>query len=154
MAALIACEVRGDPPPWSVALVDKFVGSVLGRMDREGARLPQSFRISMCPWGERNAVGGTPAAVKEHSDPRFRIVHFTGCSRPYLVAVFAGDDARARQQVAMAHLPWSEHYEAEIRDGTVILSFVDSTEEVDEPEDEPAARTLYELARNGELAEL
>lgn len=147
-------EVLGDPPPWSVVSVDKFVVSVLRRLERDGVQLPEQFRFSLCPWGERNAIGGTPSVVKDGADPRCRVVHFTGCSKPYLVAVFTGDDAARRQELAMHHLPWSEHYQVELRDGIARLGYLDCMEEVEEPEDEPAVRTLYELARSGELAEL
>ncbi len=155
MHALSRLEITGSPPPWSVTSVDKFVVTALQRAQREGGALPDDFYLTLCPWGERNAIGGTPVQVQEVTDPRFRIVHFTGCSRPYLVAILIGEDAAEQQQVAIKHLPWSEHYGVEMRNGTVRLRFIAYTEDPEEESEERAgARTLQDLFRTGEHAEL
>jgi hypothetical protein len=143
-------QVEGQPPPWSVTGVDKFLVGALQRVQREGAALPPRFYMSLCPWGERNALGGTPAPVQEILDPRLRLVHFTGCGRPYLVALFIGDDAAARQQTAMQHLPWSEHLAVTRRDEQVRARYLGCTEEVD-ADQKVDPRTLRELLIQGEL---
>jgi len=146
-------EVSGSPPPWSVTGVDKFMVSVIERAEREGGDLPESFFVSLCPWGERNAVGRGAVELRDVMDPRFRLVHFTGCGRPYLVVVLTGDDAAKRQQIAMKYLPWSEHYRARLRGGVIELVFV---AEVEEPEidssDQWGERRLVQLFQSGELS--
>lgn len=155
MSGPTSFEVLGTPPPWTVTTVDKFIVSALGRVAKEGGTLPPGFRLSLCPWGERNAIGGTPFELRAVSDPRFRIVHFTGCSRPYLVAVFLGEGAGTQQQVAMRHLPWSEHYEVELLDGHARLRFLADTEDPGEAAAAPAGpRTLMDLFQAGQLAQL
>jgi hypothetical protein len=153
MTRIEAFEVQGDTPAWTVTHVSKFVVGALGRAEREGGPLPERFHLTLCPFGERNAAGGIPGPVHATLDPRFRLVHFTGCGRPYLVVLYIGADAAARQADAIAHLPWSEHYAVEAREGTAHLEFLAATEQ-------PAAdappwtgpRTLRELERSGELA--
>ena len=100
-------------------------------------------------------MGDALAPVQAVIDPRLRIVHFTGCSRPYLVVLFVGKEAARDQQVIMRHLPWSEHYDVEVDgEGTVLLRFLGCTEE---PEEENAGeqptRNLHELFRSGALAD-
>jgi hypothetical protein len=155
MSELMRFAVLGSPPPWSVTAVDKFVVSSLQRAQREGGALPQQFRMTMCPWGERNAMGETRGVVQAVIDPRLRIVHFTGCSRPYLVVLFVGKEAARYQEVMMRCLPWSEHYDVELDgQGTISLRFVGCTEE---PEEENAGkqqtRNLQELFRSGALTD-
>lgn len=146
-------EVNGSPPPWTVTGVDKFIVSVIERAEREGGDLPGEFYLSLCPWGERNAVGGGAAELRDVMDPRFRLVHFTGCGRPYLLVFFIGDDARQRQRVAVRHLPWSEHYRASISDGVIHLEFIEQAEQPQEGGAEVMGeRTLRALLRAGELA--
>ena len=99
-------------------------------MLREGGALPKQFWFTACPWGERNALGGTPEPVQEIIDPRFRIVHFTGCGRPYLVILFLGTDAAMRQQTAMVHLPWSKHFVVTCNEGEAILKYLGCTEDI------------------------
>jgi len=147
-------ELTGTPPPWSVTSVDRFVASALERAEREGGELPVRFRLTMCPWGERNAAARLGSEWHDVMDPRYRLVHFTGCGRPYLVAILTGDDAARRQRKAMRYLPWSEHYAAS-RDGEMLrLEFIGETEE---PEVDTAdafdgsARTLIELFESGEI---
>lgn len=155
MSELARFVIVGSPPPWSVTAVDKFVVSSLQRAQREGGALPRQFRMSMCPWGERNAMGEAWGMAQAVIDPRFRIVHFTGCSRPYLVVLFVGEDAARDQDVMKRYMPWSEHYEVELAGkGTIALRFVGCTEE---PEEENAGeqqtRNLQELFRSGALAD-
>jgi len=142
--------VEGTPPPWSVTKVNNFVVGALARMRHEGGDLPEHFLLSFCPWGERNAIGGTPEQLREVMDPRFRLVHFTGCSRPYWVILFIGEAAAARQQLAMRHLPWSEHFTVVCRDSGAILEYLGCTEEVSvDYESDP--HTLRELLSQGRL---
>ena len=150
MASIHSFTLEGATPPWSVIGVDKFVTGALGRIEGGGGTLPAHFRMSCCPWGERNALGGTPEPVREIMDPRLRLVHFTGCGRPYLVVLFIGDDAAQRQQIAMQHLPWSEHFDVRINGGEAALSYLESTEDL-WGDDEPDTRTLRELLQQGEL---
>lgn len=146
MPALSRFEIIGTPPPWSVTLVDKFVTGALGRIVDQGGRLPTEFRISFFPWGEHNAMGGTPEAVREIMDPRLRLVHFTGCGRPYLVVVFIGDKAAGDQEIARCQLPWSEHYRAQDGGDQLTLEFIGETEELENAvEPDVAARTLRSL---------
>lgn len=155
MLELTAFDIQGSPPPWSVTAVDKFVVSSLQRAQREGGALPQRFRMSMCPWGEHNAMGKARAPVQAVIDPRLRIVHFTGCSRPYLVVLFVGEDADRDQNVMMQRLPWSEHYEVRIDGkGSISLRFLGCTEEPEEENvTEQRARNLQELFHSGALAD-
>jgi hypothetical protein len=147
-------EIVGSPPPWSVTHIDKFLASALQRAERSGGELPERFQLTMCPWGERNAIGGTPAVVRQTTDPRFTVVHFTGCSRPYLVAIFLSEHATQHQQLAARYLPWSEHYDVEVTDRSILLRFIAATEAPEVEIDERAkARTLRELFHAGELAE-
>lgn len=143
-------QIKGTPPPWSVTSVNNFVIGILNRALREKGDPPEQFWLSVCPWGERNALGGTPIQLQEVMDPRFRLVHFTGCGRPYLVILFIGEDAESRQQAAMPHLPWSEHFLVTCRDGLATLKYLSYTENV-EVEQEPKARTLWELLHHGDL---
>ena len=145
-------KVSGSLPPWSVTGVDKFIVSVIERAEREGGALPEEFFLSLCPWGERNAVSGGAVELRDVMDPRFRLVHFTGCGKPYLVVVLTGDDAANRQQIAMKYLPWSEHYRACLRGGIIEMVFV---AEVEQPEidssEELEERRLVQLFQAGEL---
>lgn len=153
MSELTRFDILGSPPPWSVTAVDKFIVSSLQRAQREGGALPQLFRLSMCPWGERNAIGEGREQVQAVINPRFRIVHFTGCSRPYLVVLFLGEDAARDQEVLMRCMPWSEHYEVELDGkGTIFLHFVGCTEDPEEDDaGEQETRNLQELFRSGAL---
>jgi hypothetical protein len=145
------CRVEGTPPPWSVTEVNKFVIGALDRVQRDGEGLPEHFLLSICPWGERNALGGTPPQVQEVIDPRLRLVHFTGCGRPYLIALFIGEDAATRQETAMRYLPWSEHFAVACRDGQAVLEYLGCTEDI-WADQVPDPRTLRELLGQGALA--
>jgi hypothetical protein len=150
MPSVHSYRVQGEVPPWTVTGVTGFIVGALGRIEGTGGPLPPHFRLSVCPWGERNSLGGTPAPVREVTHPRLRLVHFTGCGRPYLVALFQGEGAASRQQVAMRHLPWSEHFSVDVEAGNAALTYLDCTEDLwEEPEADP--RTLRELLENGEL---
>lgn len=155
MSQFTRFDILGSPPPWSVTAVDKFVVSSLQRAQREGGALPQQFHMSMCPWGERNAMGEAWSTAQTVIDPRFRIVHFTGCSRPYLVVLFVGEDAPQHQQVIMRYTPWSEHYEVELDvNGTILLRYLGCTEEPEEEyTGEQQSRHLHELFRSGALSD-
>jgi len=149
-----AIELAGTPPPWSVTSVDRFVASALARAEREGGELPARFHLTMCPWGERNAAARQGGEWHDVMDPRYRLVHFTGCGRPYLVAILTGVDAAQRQQQAMRYLPWSEHYSASREGDSLQLQFVSG---IEEPEIEAHdafrghGRTLVELFKSGEI---
>ncbi len=153
MHQVASYKVNGAPPPWSVTGVDKFVVGVIERAEREGGALPDSFFLSLCPWGERNVVDSGADELRDVMDPRFRLVHFTGCGRPYLVVVLTGEDAAKRQQIAMKYLPWSEHYRVCISGSVIELEFV---AEVEEPEvdsgEQVGERRLVQLFESGELA--
>ena len=154
MIQMDSIELIGTPPPWSVTSVDRFVASVLERAEREGGELPVHFHLTMCPWGERNAAARQGGEWSDVMDPRYRLVHFTGCGRPYLVAILTGDDAARRQRQAMRYLPWSEHYTASREGESLRLRFV---AEVEQPEVdvrdafEGRGRTLIELFESGEI---
>jgi hypothetical protein len=150
MANISGFQVQGDPPPWSVVDVNNFIVGALARVEDGGGALPRRFRMSCCPWGERNAVGGTPLPVQEVTDPRLRLVHFTGCGRPYLVALFIGDDAARRQDAARGHLPWSEHFDVSLDGDVAALQYLDYTEDL-WGDEEPDTRSLRELLQQGEL---
>ncbi len=150
MGSITSYHIEGTPPPWTATSVDKFIVGALGRVERESGNLPPGFHLSICPWGERNAVGGTPSEVREVTHPRFRLVHFTGCGRPYLVALFTGEDAARHQEAAMRLLPWSEHYTASIHQGQANLVYLNCTEDL-WGDEEPDPRTLRELLEQGEL---
>lgn len=145
-------KIQGSPPPWGAVLIDKFVASALQRAANEGGALPEHFCLSLCPWGERNNIGGPAAEMNDLFDPRFRLVHFTSCGRPYLVALLIGEDAQARQQQVMRHLPWSEHYLVELQPDQIVLEFIGETEEpLEEVPDGRDLRTLKELFGSGQL---
>lgn len=154
MHALTEFEISGSPPPWTVTGIDKFVVTALQRAQRESGDLPTHFRMTLCPWGERNAIGGTHAPVHAVIDPRLRIVHFTGCSKPYFIAFFIGDQAETRQQVAINHLPWSEHYAVEIKGSMIQMRFLACTEEPETEDPETMdARNLQDLFYKGILGD-
>jgi hypothetical protein len=153
MTRIVTCRVRGNPPPWTVTGVNRFLVGALERIASLGTPLPERFRLSVCPWGERNQLGGTPAPVQAVTDPRLRLVHFTGCGRPYLLALFQGDDAGARQDIAMRHLPWSEHFTVTLAGDQAELTYLDCTEALwDDAADDHPPRTLQALFASGELA--
>jgi hypothetical protein len=147
--------VEGSPPPWGVTGIGGFVPSALARVEREGGTLPDVFCVSFCPWGERNAAAHVLDAIADVFEPRFRLVHFTSCGRPYLVAVLTGPDAVDRQRRTMEHLPWSEHYHATRGDESLLLRLVGEVEDIGvEPPESLGERSLRELFETGQIGEL
>ena len=84
-----------------------------------------------CPLVEVNAVGGLPPRVRELTDSRVRILHFTGCHKPYLVILLIGEDAEVRRGEIQQLLSWSEGYQVEIINGMARLRFIEAVEEND-----------------------
>jgi hypothetical protein len=148
-------EVVGLPPhieSWSVAKIPGFVLAVFDRWQRNRVELPRQFSVLMCPQVEVNAAGGLPERVVELTDPKLRCRHFTGCHKPYLVAIFTGPEAEQRRAEAQAWLAWSEGYRAELAANAVKLVFADATEESPRQSAEaPAPRTFQDLLASGEL---
>lgn len=147
--------VTGSPPPWSVTSLDGFLMSAFSRARRAGQELPDEFFVSFCPWGERNAAVHALSAVADVFEPRYRLVHFTSCGRPFLIAIMTGNDARERQQKVMRHLPWSEHYSASLDGDHLTLTFIGDVQDADGALDEVLGeRSLKQLFESGELKDL
>jgi hypothetical protein len=148
-------EMNGVPPyvaAWSVAKIPGFVGAVFKRWQHERVELPHEFFLVMCPQVEINARGGLPPGVLAMTGPKLHCRHFTGCLRPYFVAIFAGEDAKERLARVQELLSWSEGYRVEITDQKIRLDFVHATEDLEEPAYTPAPqRSLQELLSTGEL---
>jgi hypothetical protein len=126
--------ISGLPPhvgSWSVVGLRGFMIKVLNRWQRNYGRLPSQFMLVACPQVEINAVGGLPSRVRELTDSRVRILHFTGCHKPYLVILLLGDDAEARRCEIQKLLSWSEGYQVEFKDGMTQLRFIEAVEEND-----------------------
>jgi len=148
-------RLEGSPPPWGVAAIGGFVQSALARAARAGGALPEEFHVSFCPWGERNAALETVGAIADVFEPRLRLVHFTSCGRPYLVAVLTGPDAAERQRRAQGHLPWSEHYHARREGDQLRLTLLAEVEDIGaEPPEALGERSLRALFESGELDRL
>jgi len=127
-------EIMGLPNyigSWSVVGLPGFVLAVLNRWQRNQGRLPSQFVLVACPQVEINAIGGLPSRVRELTDSRVRIKHFTGCHKPYLVILVLGEDAEARREEIQHLLSWSEGYHVELMDGMTRLRFIDAIEEND-----------------------
>lgn len=155
MNAIADIQVRGSPPPWSITRLDGFVQSALTRARREGRELPPAFSVSFCPWGERNAAVHGLSALADVFEPRYRLVHFTSCGRPFLIAILTGKDAAERQRKAMRHLPWSEHFSATRHGDRVTLTFLCEVQDLDvEPPEAIGERSLKLLFESGELHDL
>jgi hypothetical protein len=130
-------EITGLPPyigSWSAVRLPGFIIKVLNRWQRNYGSLPSQFMLVACPQVEVNAVGGLPARVRELTDSRVRLLHFTGCHKPYLIILLFGDDAEARRAEIQSWLAWSEGYQVQVRDGLIHLRFIDAIEEIDEVE--------------------
>ncbi len=154
MNTITRVEIKGSPPPWGVTSISGFVGSALSRTEREGRKLPEEFFISFCPWGERNAAFHSASGMTDVFEPQFRLVHFTSCGRPYLIAILTGKDARTRQRKAMQYLPWSEHYHGRIEGDCVSLTSLGDVEDIDvEPPESISARSLRKLFESGEITD-
>ncbi|MEI6414196.1 MAG: hypothetical protein WCP34_08035 [Pseudomonadota bacterium] len=135
---------------WSAARIPGFVPAVLARWRRDqGALLPDSFYMVLCPQAELNARGGLPAAVQELTDPRLRCRHFTGCHKPYFVALFTssqGDEHRASVQ---RWLPWSEGYQVRIWPDHIELILREAVE--DEAEESMENAELQRILSTADL---
>ena len=146
---------EGEPPPWGVTSIGGFVDSALARTQREGRTLPNEFFVSFCPWGERNAAFHGLSGMADVFEPQFRLVHFTSCGKPYLIAILTGPDAKARQSKAMRYLPWSEHYHCRIDGDRVRLRLMDAVEDIDvEPPASIGERSLRKLFESGKIVDL
>lgn len=152
-------EVSGLPPYiafWSITRVDRFIPAILGRWKRERGGLYSAFFLLLCPRVEVNALGGLPNDVLDLTDPRQRLTHFTGCQRPYMAIMLAGEDADQRRARIHELLPWSESYWVEMDDAAIRLTFVDATEELPaQPVErcEPPTR-FRELCSSGDIVRL
>ena len=124
-----------DVPPyirsWSAVGLPGFIIKALERWQRNYGDLPPQFRLVACPQVEVNAVGGLPDRVRELTDSRVRLLHFTGCHKPYLILLLFGDDAETCRAEIQQWLAWSEGYQAVIIDGVIRLRFIDAIEEID-----------------------
>jgi hypothetical protein len=148
-------ELQGSPPPWGITAINGFIQSALSRAERESSTLPEEFFVSFCPWGERNAAYHQLSGMADVFEPLFRLVHFTSCGRPYLVAVLTGPDAMERQHMAMKHLPWSEHYHGRLDGDCVTLTLIGEVENIDvEPPESIGERSLRRLFESGEILDL
>ena len=148
-------ELEGEPPAWGITGIEGFVESALGRAERDGGELPDTFCASFCHWGERNAVYHSLTAIADVFEPLYRLVHFTSCGKPFLVAIMTGADAEERQSKAMRYLPWSEHYRGRREDGRIILRFIEQTEDTDaDPSATLGERSLRQLFESGEINDL
>lgn len=147
-------ELEGTPPPWGVTSITGFINSALSRTEREGKTLPEEFFVSFCPWGERNAAYHSLSGIADIFDPLFRLVHFTSCGKPYLVAILTGADAKERQRKVMKYLPWSEHYHGRVEGDCVWLKLLGEVEDIDvEPPESVGERSLRKLFESGEIAD-
>jgi hypothetical protein len=127
-------EVIGVPAnvgSWSAIGIPGFLAGALGRWRREQGNLPARFVLIACPKVEINAIGGLPSRVRELTNPRHRLQHFTGCHKPYLVILLEGEDAEARREEIQKQLAWSEGYHVDYTDGAPRLIFIDAIEELD-----------------------
>lgn len=125
-----------DLPPyvgsWSAVGLPGFTNGILNRWQRNYGSLPSQFVLVACPQVEINAIGGLPSRVRELTDARVRIQHFTGCHRLYLVILLLGNDAEARREEIQKLLSWSEGYHVEHTDGRTRLRFIEAIEETDQ----------------------
>jgi len=148
-------DVPANVASWNVAKIPGFVPAVLGRWQRAHATLPEHFFMVMCPQVEVNARGGLPARVIELTDSRLRCKHFTGCSKPYFVVLFMGEQGDAQRARVQALLPWSESYSVTLLDDLIRLQFVDATEDVSEESAPPQLKNrLQELLKSGEIVSI
>lgn len=150
-------DVHGIPvyvESWAAALVPNLVSTALGRWEREYEKLPESFYMLICPQVEINARGGLPADIHEYIDPKLTCRQFTGCLKPYFIALFMHQSAEDRCLKTQQLLAWSEAYKVKIKDGDVILNFVACTEELDDEIDTEFSenkKIFQELISTGEL---
>ena len=127
--------IQGIPPyvkSWSVAVIPRFIPGVLDRWRRNHGELPRRFVMVLCPQVEINAIGGLPPRVRELTNPKYRMRHFTGCHKPYAVLIHAGENAEGWREEVQNMLSWSEGYEVEITEDMTRLAFIDAVEELDD----------------------
>jgi len=125
-------EIQGIPQhvkSWSAAGLPRFVPAVLDRWRRNCGELPRRFVMVLCPQVEINAIGGLPDRVRELTSPRWRLQQFTGCHKPYLVLIHAGEDAERWRREVQGLLSWSEGYRVDITQDATRLQFIDAVEE-------------------------
>ena len=128
-------EIVGLPPyigSWSVVSLPGFAHGVINRWQRNLGSLPSQFVLIACPQVEVNAIGGLPSRVRELTNARVRIQHFTGCHKLYLVILLLGDDAEVRREEIQKLLSWSEGYQVELSNGMPRLQFIEAIEENDQ----------------------
>jgi hypothetical protein len=116
---------------WSAIGIPGFVTGALDRWMRDQGELPAHFVLIACPKVEVNAIGGLPSRVRDLTNPRHRLQHFTGCHKPYLVIFLEGEDAEARREEIQKWLAWSEGYRVDCTAGGAQLRFIDAVEELD-----------------------
>lgn len=134
-------EIEGVPPyvaSWSAASIAGFIPAVLERWQRSAGELPNRFVMVVCPQVEINARGGLPDRVRELTSPRQRYLHFTGCSKPYVVLLYSGDDPEAWRAEVQPLLAWSEGYQAELTPEVTRLKFIEAIEEFDDDQEQTA----------------
>jgi hypothetical protein len=125
-------EVEGMPPyvkSWSAATIPGFIPAVLDRWQHNHGELPGHFAMVICPQVEIDAMGGLPNRVRELTNARLRLLHFTGCHKPYIVLLYAGNDAEAWRAEVQPLLSWSEGYQAKRVAGITRLKFIEAIEE-------------------------
>jgi hypothetical protein len=140
-------EIIGLPPnvgSWSAVGIPCFVTGALNRQARVQGRLPPRFMLVACPKVEINAVGGLPPRVRDLTNPRQRLQHFTGCHKPYLVIFLEGENADERREEIQKWLSWSEGYQVEFTDGSPRLRFIEAVEERDDTLGQAGAGTGLE----------
>jgi hypothetical protein len=149
-------EVPSHVQAWSAARLSGFVPAVLSRWQREHGELPKRLHMVVCPQVEINARGGLPPEVHAITDPRLTCRQFTGCHKPYFIALFQGEDAAAQSRSAQALLAWSEAYAIQITPSVIRLRMEGYTEDLEEDEEatEAPRRSLQDLLRSGELVRI
>ena len=128
-------EIQGIPPYvkcWSVANIPNFVPSVLDRWQRNYGELPPQFVMVLCPQVEINAIGGLPTRIRELTNAKFRMQHFTGCHKPYMAFIHVDEDAEGWREEIQKMLSWSEGYCVELGEEVVRLRFIDAVEQLDD----------------------
>jgi hypothetical protein len=128
-------EIEGLPPyveSWSAATIPGFIPAVLDRWQNNYGELPACFVMVVCPQVEIDAMGGLPRRVRELTNARLRFLHFTGCHKPYVVLLYAGEDADEWRAEVQPFLSWSEGYQVQFVAGRTRLKFIEAIEERDE----------------------
>lgn len=134
-SSLEKLEIIGQPPyvgAWSAAGLPGFIIKVLNRWQRNFGKLPPRFLLVVCPQVEINAIGGLPLHVRDLTDSRVRMMHFTGCHKPYQIFLLFGESAETRRIEIQKRLAWSEGYQVEFEDGLARLQFIEAVEENDD----------------------